>query len=202
MTSIQPIVEGHGDVAAVPVLLRRLIEEAQAYRLSVGKPIRQPRGKLVKQDSLRTAVKLALRQRDCGSILVLFDGDDDCPRNLAPTLRTWAREEAGPIPCEVVIAKHEYEAWFLAALDSLGLAGGTSPPRDPEAVRGAKEKLESFMPQESYVEKVDQPRFTAHLDMAAACRCRSFRQMVTAFGRLAEGMGYRIASWPPPSWRA
>ena len=28
---IQPIVEGHGEVAAVPVLLRRLCREAQAW---------------------------------------------------------------------------------------------------------------------------------------------------------------------------
>ena len=98
------------------------------------------------------------------------------------------------------MAKREYEAWFLAALDSLGMAGGASPPRDPEAVRGAKEKLEAFMPQESYVEKADQPRFTALFDMAAACRCRSFRQMVTAFGRLAAGAGHPIADWPPASW--
>ena len=33
---IQPIVEGYGEVAAFPVLLRRLVEEAQAWNVSIG----------------------------------------------------------------------------------------------------------------------------------------------------------------------
>ncbi len=44
MTMIQPIVEGHGDVAAFPVLLRRLIDEAQAWNVGIGRPIRSPLG--------------------------------------------------------------------------------------------------------------------------------------------------------------
>lgn len=44
---IQPIVEGYGDVAAFPVLLRRLVEEAQAWAIDIGRPIRRPRHRLV-----------------------------------------------------------------------------------------------------------------------------------------------------------
>ena len=35
--NIQPIVEGHGEVAAVPVLLRRLRDAAEAYGIDVGR---------------------------------------------------------------------------------------------------------------------------------------------------------------------
>lgn len=31
--TIQPIVEGHGEVNAVPVLLRRLVDEAQTWEI-------------------------------------------------------------------------------------------------------------------------------------------------------------------------
>ena len=40
---IQPIVEGYGEVAAFPVLLRRLVEEAQVWTVSIGRPIRRSR---------------------------------------------------------------------------------------------------------------------------------------------------------------
>lgn len=204
MQNIQPIVEGHGDVPAVPILIRRLIAATQTYELEVGRPIRQPRGRLVKEDSLRRAVKLALKQPGCAAILVLFDGDDDCPKELVPALRTWARSESGRVPCEIVVAKREYEAWFLASLESLrgsrGIRADASPPGDPESVRGAKELLEAHMACGSYFEKIDQPSLTSAFDMAAAYSCRSFRQMVTAFGRLAAGAGHPIADWPPASW--
>ena len=50
---IQPIVEGQGDEAAVPLLLRRLRDEAQAWGLDVGRPHRKQRTQLVKKDSLQ-----------------------------------------------------------------------------------------------------------------------------------------------------
>jgi hypothetical protein len=38
---IQPIVEGFGEVEAVPVLLRRLRDEAAAFAIDVNSPIRK-----------------------------------------------------------------------------------------------------------------------------------------------------------------
>ena len=60
--NIQPIVEGHGDVVAVPVLLRRLVAEAQAWPVEIGRPIKRPRNQLVQQPGLDTAVNLALHR--------------------------------------------------------------------------------------------------------------------------------------------
>ena len=40
---IQPIVEGYGEVKAFPVLLRRLVEEAQAWTVNIGRSIRRSR---------------------------------------------------------------------------------------------------------------------------------------------------------------
>src|SRR5690348_5278607 len=107
--NIQPIVEGFGDVASVPVLIRRLRDLAELYEIDVNSPIRWPRGKLVIEDSLRGAVQLAKRQEECGAILILFDADDDCPAELAASLLTSARQETGDTACEIVLAKCEYE---------------------------------------------------------------------------------------------
>ena len=207
MTTIQPIVEGHGDREAVPVLLRRLIGEAQLFGyVDVGTPIRRRRPELVREEPFRRALKLARKQPDCGAILVVFDSDDDCPKELAPELKRWADAEVGDCPCEVVMPHREYEAWFLAAIRSLrgrrGIREDAGPHPSPETVRGAKEELERSMNRGwAYHEPTDQPALAAVFDMAAAYRCRSYRHLVTAFGRLAAGVGHPIPDWPPASWR-
>ena len=203
---IQPIVEGQGDEAAVPLLLRRLRDEAQAWGLEVGRPHRRRRTQLVKRDSLQSAVRVAALRGDCAAILVLFDADDDCPKELAPTLEEWAREAAGGKPCAVVMANREYEAWFLASIEALRgksaiLHDATSHP-DPEGPRDAKGELEQRMRSgASYSSTVDQAALTAHLDLESAHRrCRSFRKLVSAFGALAAAAGVAPAVWPPEKW--
>ena len=76
---IQPIVEGHGEVSALPVLLRRFRDEAEVWDVDIGRPIRRPRSRLVQEEELRQAVRLALLQPDCGAVLILFDGESDSP---------------------------------------------------------------------------------------------------------------------------
>ena len=95
---IQPIVEGHGEMEAFSVLLRRLVQEAQVAALDIGRPIRRPRSKLVKEEEVQQAVRLALLQPDCGAVLILFDGDDDCPADLGPTVQNWATAAAEGTP--------------------------------------------------------------------------------------------------------
>ena len=204
---IYPIVEGHGEVFAVPALLRRLQEESGAYQFEVGKAIRRKRSEFLNPDALRKAVRLALLQPDCRAILILFDGHDDCPKEKAPEVEQWARTEAGSIPCAVVMAHREYEAWFLASVESLqgyrGIRVDASSYPEPERPSGAKEKLEDQMDKGfSYSETADQVPFTRKFDLASAyARCRSFRRMIKAFGQLVTGMGVNLASWPPPNWQ-
>ncbi len=203
---IQPIVEGDGEVGAVPILLRRLVAAAKAYPLDVNLPIRRSRTDLVREDGVRDAIRLARKKPDCAAILIMFDSDDDCPKGLAPEVQTWAQAAASPIPCYVVMATREYEAWFLATIESLqearGIRADAISHPDPESPRGAKEELRKRMtPNRKYTEKADQPALTAQFDMAMAYqRCRSFRRMVKAFGLLAEGVGIALEQWPPSDW--
>lgn len=203
---IQPIVEGQGDEAALPLLLRRLRDEAQSWGLEVGRPHRRRRTQLVRKDSLENAVRVAALREDCAGILVLFDADDDCPAELAPTLEEWARDAAGEIPCAVVMVNREYEAWFLASMEALRGRAGILPDAvshpDPETPRDAKGEVERRMrPGASYSPTVDQTPLPAHLDLQNAYRrCRSFRKLVSAFGALAAAAGVAPAVWPPTAW--
>lgn len=131
---IQPIVEGVGEVRAVPELLRRLCHgEAQAWNVQIKHPHRRPRSQLVKQDTFQEAVRAAGYTSNLVGILVLFDADDDCPAKLVLELDRWARDAASGIPCPIVMANREYEAWFLAGIESLrGREGsGRTPCRSP-----------------------------------------------------------------------
>jgi hypothetical protein len=80
----------------------------------------------------------------------------------------------------VVCAKREYEAWFLASLQSI--QAGQLYPGDPESIRGAKEWLQHKF---GYREVRDQSRYTRMLDVALAKdRSRSFRRLCHAFEEL------------------
>jgi len=207
--TIQPIVEGHGEVEAVPVLLRRLRDLAQAYPLEVNAPIRRHSSDFFQETELRKAVRLALKQA-CDAILLMVDGDgdDDCPKDQAPEVLAWAQAEAGGKPCAVVMAYREYEAWFLASIESLrgkrGIRDDAESHPQPESPKGAKGHLELRMePGHSYHETADQPALTALFDMGPTYKnCRSFRHLVKVFGELATAGGATPGvAWPPLNGR-
>ena len=103
----------------------------------------------VEESGVTQAVRLALVQPSCGAVLIVMDADSDCPAELGPTVQAWAAAAADGTPCQVVLAHREYEAWFLAAIESLrgrrGVLIDAEPYPDPERHRGAKEQLESRM---------------------------------------------------------
>lgn len=141
--------------------------------------------------------------QDCEGILILFDSDKDCPKQLAPILQAWARAESRELPCELIMAHCEYEAWFLASLEALrgrnGVRADAISPPNPESIRGAKEKLKAHMA--NYLPVRDQAALTARFDLSAAYRaCRSFRRLVRAFGIVASQAGATLQDWPPSAW--
>ena len=204
--TIQPIVEGHGEVDAVPELLRRLVAEAAYPDITILKAIRSHRGDLVRETSLDRVIQVA-RSKNPDAILILLDCDDDpCPGELAQRLRAWARAFSAPIECEVVVAQREYEAWFLGSIESLrgrrGIANDAESEPTPEMPRDAKGALELKMSSgRFYVERTDQVAFTAVFEMGSAFRaCRSFRKLVRTFETLAGACGITLAAWPPAGW--
>ncbi|MBI5559671.1 MAG: DUF4276 family protein, partial [Deltaproteobacteria bacterium] len=197
----------HGEVAAVPVLLRRLRDEVGVFTVDVLPPIRQTRSQLAQKSSLQRVVQVACLkvQGECATILILFDSDDDCPKERAIEMQQWASEVSRSIPCAVVMAVKEYEAWFLATMESLrgkaGIMDDAVSLDNPELVRGAKEAIErQMMSGFSYKETIDQPALSAIFDMHTAyLKCRSFRKLVKSFGELVLANEAGI-QWPPANW--
>jgi hypothetical protein len=173
--TIVPIVEGDGEVEAVPVLLRRVVAEIGAdVAITVAKPIRRPRGSLLKQGELERYVDLAARiHGGNGGVLVLIDADDDCAATLGPDLLARARESRPDSPVGVVLAVKEFECWFLAAAESIagrrGLPQDLEGPATPEEVRDAKGWIQHRRTDGlAYGPTVDQPALTAVFDLGAA----------------------------------
>ena len=191
------IVEGESEVATVPLLIRRIA--ANLYPelpIVVPPPIRRPRNKVVKEKELERAVEFVARQiGGQGAIFIILDSDEDCPAELGPALLRRASQARSDLPIAVVIAKNEFEAWFLAAAESLrgrrGLRTDIHPPNDPEAVRDAKGWLDRRMENnESYNETTDQPALAALFDLEQARQAASFdkcyRDIVRLLGEIAR----------------
>jgi hypothetical protein len=176
------IIEGHGEVQAVPILIRRIaLTIDSALSIDVKPPLRVPRSKLIQENELERAVEFATRKTGgLGGVLILVDSDDDCPAKLGPKLLDRAHKSRSDLPIGVVLAKREFEAWFLASAESLrgkrGLPNDLSSPQDPESVRGAKEWIARRMTGgATYSETLDQPALTASFDLqTAAQRSDSF----------------------------
>ena len=183
------IVEGHGEVHSLPVLLRRVVREMEpSLHLSILNPFRIPRGQLVKEDGLRRAVEFMARKVGSdGRILILLDADDDLPCQLGPRLLAQARDCRRDRDISVVIAMREYEAWFLAAAESLRghrrLPTDLTPPTRPEDIRDAKGWLNQRM-SDGYSETLHQPALTELFDLSAARRSDSFDKLFREVGRL------------------
>jgi len=74
---IVPIVEGQGEVLAVPELFRRIIAELDlGASIEVGRPARQPKDKLLEDGELQRALGLAANEiGQEGAIFILLDSD-------------------------------------------------------------------------------------------------------------------------------
>lgn len=172
--TIAPIVEGHGEVYAVPALLHRIAHDLGVYDLNVVTPLRVSVSKIRAASTELTARVQAAAERvgDLGGVLVIVDADDHCPAELGPKLREVAQAARADKRIGVVLASREYESWLLAAAESLaghhGLPEDLKPPPNHASLRDAKGWLSARMATGRYKPTVDQLPLTRALDLALA----------------------------------
>ena len=142
MPKIVPIVEGPGEVEAVPALLWRLLTEMERYDIQVGDAQNAHGcGNLTVPGGVEKFVGNAWTKRDCGAVLILMDAEEQCAMQLATDFSKRIRAMGVRFPVATVIAKCEFEAWFLASLETMtgerfgnrqGLPVGLSYPGEVE----------------------------------------------------------------------
>ena len=187
------IVEGHGDVVAVPLLIRRIAAELHPdLVIETPRPIRVQRNQVVQMDKFERRVELAAQRiGGQGAIFIILDADNACPAQLGPELLNRASQVCSDLPIAVVLAKYEFEAWFLASAESLrgqrGLRDNIQPPNDPETIREAKEWLTHRMQgNRTYSETHDQPALTACFNIEHARQANSFDKCYREISRLLD----------------
>jgi hypothetical protein len=171
------VVEGEGEVAAAPVLVRRIAYQLELWDVAIPRPMRAPRSGLVKVGGIEQAVQ---RQAvhvagSPGGVLVLLDADDDCPHKLGPELLQRAKSACPAVAVSVVLPSREYESWFIAAASSLAGKRGfpdsmpvpdQSPDKHPRDAKGwLTERRGRNQP---YSPTVDQAALTNSMDLDLA----------------------------------
>lgn len=190
---ILPIVEGDGDIAAVPELIRRVAFDHGKFDIQIGRP--HKRGDLPKvlgrfDDFLLTALL------DQSPVLWVLDYDcefcDDQSKHTSELARR-ASALAGSVPVEFVFMVKEFETLFLADEATTRLVFPDIPtdlqfPPNPDRIRDAKGWLSAARPKGSaYKATSHQKRITAQLDLVRLRQAsESFRRFESAVLRLLK----------------
>ena len=204
---IIPIVEGDGDEAAVPGLLRRILDD-QIDRpdMLALEPI-NARGKPRLLKNIENYVLLA-QQKRCHGILIILDADEECPLHEASCIADRVKSVHINVPVAIVYAKAEYETWFICSLSQstgsrireiLDIPTSVNAPENVEEIRGAKGWLDRNMPRDkAYKETSHQLQLTRHIDLNLAhARSRSFRRLCHAIEELVNAIDRGISSVTP-----
>lgn len=172
MTCLLPIVEGDGDLQAVPVLIRRLLQDVH-HRFDIQLLPAQRRGEWprVKREFERFYLSARLHNAPIFWILD-FDCDDCVDVHLE---ERWLKKRAAELDpqgkIEVAFIVKEFESLFLYDEASTRGAFPELPlsirfPTQPEAVRDAKGWLSGALPKgRAYKPTTDQARLTSRLDL-------------------------------------
>jgi hypothetical protein len=178
------VVEGHGEVEALPALIRR-IADAVGFtgNLQINPPIRVKSGSFLNdRDYFRKYVALAAGKAAArnGSLLILLDCDDGCPAALGPALLQQAHAVRANLDIFIALAYREFETWFITAAPSLsgrrGMPQDLKAPHNAEQIRDAKGWLGERM-STSYDPVVHQLEFTREFDLKLARNNRSFDRL-------------------------
>jgi hypothetical protein len=167
------IVEGDGEVGALPLLLRRVAAD-RLDRVEVRRPVRIKRQRVGHEGELEKFVHICKADIDDhggdGVVLLVLDADEDCPATLGPALLARMRAVLGDkYPAVVAFAVKRYETWLVA--------GHADAAWTTE--QGAPSKNWFHEREGRYSETVDQPRITAKIDLdLAQSRCESLARLI------------------------
>ena len=167
-----PIVEGDGDKIAVPLLLRRMLEERHGiFNCKILKP--HVRGELpVVRRNFENWFKVAIKENAAILWVLDFDCNDcDCVKIESDSLKERAQAIHADWPIEVAFMVKEFETLFLCDAVSTrtvlrSIPASTAFPDNAETVRGAKEWLSNAMPKGiAYKTMTHQARVSAALNL-------------------------------------
>lgn len=175
------VVEGAGDLGAVPLLLRKYLHSIEDFRDLLGKPVpAHGRDKALRAGALEGFVVTAASRPGCVGVLVVLDGEGDCVAELGTELLGRSTTSTGR-PLAVALADSDFESWLYSSAETmkLGLSyveGKNGQGAIKSAIRPAK-----------YVKPTWQPRLAARMDLELACeRNASLARALQRFEQLRQ----------------
>lgn len=194
MPTIVPIVEGDGEVLALPSLLYGILSQRQErYDVLIAQGrnrVVNARGRSKLLKDFEKFLGHAQNKPDCDAVLVILDADEDCPVSLANELIERCANAGINCPVQIVCAHHEYESWFLASWDTIKVEAGlpdTVGPLEPvDDVTNPKGWIKELMPKDqSYKETSHQAPYTRAINLDLAHQnSRSFQRLCHALEQL------------------
>ena len=192
------IVEGAGDVKAVPRLIRNTLHFNGIYDIN---PAPRPKSnleirKLLRAGELERYVEYGIRD-DGDSVLFILDCDDFCPITVCKIFVERIRGLRPAKKVGIALFRAEFEAIFLHCIDEISayfadygwVADRLQLAGDLEAIRDAKGTLSRMMkPERAYKETRDQEKFITALNFKKLHEnSRSFRHFESTLHWLAGG---------------
>lgn len=173
------VVEGQGDVAALPVLLRLWLKERGHYRDILGKPVScNGRDKAFAHRGLEGFVGVAAARPGCKAVLVVLDGESDPVCQLGPKLSRRIKTVTR-VPVSICLAEQKFEDWIYASAETLDLDLQYGLHR-----QGLGSIVGALRPS-TYAKPTWQPRLTARMDIKlAASRSMSLTRLFAELERL------------------
>ena len=187
MKRLLPIVEGHGEIKAVPLLIRRILVAQEVYEVDILPPRRYGEYPPVAKN-FDNCFQAANKEN--APILWIMDFDSklyECPVQEASNLLNRAAELRPSWPLKIAFFVKEYETFFLideAASRAVfpDIPSNIDFPEAPEDIRDAKGWLSQHRPTGlAYKETVHQEKITARLNLELLrARSPDFAHLVRA----------------------
>jgi len=139
---VAAIVEGYGDVQAVPALIAKT-SILLGNPAIASDPIRAGEWKLLRRPGVVEGYLELAASRQWDLILVVLDLEDDCAMAEAAVARERVEQwkDGRDIKVEIVFMVREYETLFLWCPTCLPVSDNALLPANPDAIRGAKERV-------------------------------------------------------------
>jgi hypothetical protein len=186
-----PVVEGEGDMKAVPALIRNVLSFHTRFDVEILTPHRRGEWPAVKRQFDRYFQVACVEQAP-----IIWVMDFDCEECISEEAETrWALDRAkslgSPVPLEICFMVKEFESLFLADEETTRRVLADIPadvpfPSNPESVRDAKGWLSTARPKGSaYKPTIHQEKLAVQLNInSLRARSDSFARFENALLRL------------------
>ncbi len=191
MRAISLVVEGDGDQAAMPILVRAHLQRRAVHDIAVKRAINaKGRGKLLRVGELERFATLASLQTDVAAVLITCDADDDLICELGPEVTARCLDAVPHLPIRACLASREFENWLLASPETLAPSQLAVPPLDDYEGVSAVPRVAAWQAPRKYVKPIHQPALAARMDHdLVATRCRSFARLLRCIDELVAAIG-------------